>query len=102
MARESKITRTIQTTEATVLCLDVENSEPCNRTFVLPRTYKKDSEILKAVTKLMADEPGIKPVHVVDTEVKSTLYGMPESEFLKHAHPIVKGAQPEDEEVTEA
>ena len=51
MARAPQVTRTFQTTNATVLCMDIENREPCNRYVVLPRTYKDDNAILKAVKK---------------------------------------------------
>lgn len=86
--RESKITRTIVTTEATVLCLDIDTAEPCNRTFVIPRQPKKDSDIIKFAAVALKDEPNLRPVHVVDINVKETLYGMSESVFLKYAKPM--------------
>lgn len=85
--RESKITRTITTTTVSVLCLDVVNGEPCNREFKLPGTYKKEKDILKACERAHF-EPDVKLVHVVDTEVTTMLYGMPESTFLKYAEPV--------------
>lgn len=95
--RESKVTRTIKTTEATILCLDIDTAEPFNETFVLPRTYKKDSEILKAANAIN-DKDNVKLVHVVDVEIKEQLYGMTETEFLKHAKPIVKTTAEADAE----
>ena len=38
MARQPMVTRTIQTTHATVLCLNIPDAEPFNQTVVLPRT----------------------------------------------------------------
>ena len=91
MAKESMITRTIVTTDAEILCLDVESGEACNRSITLPRTYKKEKEILKlAELEIMATEPNVHPVHVVHTNIKETLYGMPESIFLKYAQVIPK------------
>lgn len=90
MAKESMITRTIVTTDANILCLDVDSGEPCNRVFTLPRTYAKEKDILRRAEKLLADEPNVHPVHVVSTTVKETLYGMPESLFLAHAEVITK------------
>ena len=84
MARQPMVTRTIQTTHATVLCMDIQNGEPCNRTIVLPRTYKDDETVLKAVKKVI-DSDTIKAVHVVHTEVQETLYGMSEQDFISHA-----------------
>lgn len=88
MAKQPMVTRTITTTTAVILCLDVESGEACNRTVTLPRTYKKDKEILKAAEPMM--ESYVHPVHVVDTTVNETLYGMPESTFLMYAQEIHK------------
>lgn len=91
MAKESMITRTIRTTRANVLCLDIETGEPCNRAFTVPRQPKKDKEILKfAEAALAATEPNVHPVHVVDLEVHEDLYGMTESKFLANADKIIK------------
>lgn len=91
MAKESMVTRTIRTTRAQVLCLDIETGEACNRAFTIPRQPKKDKDILKfASTALAATEPNVHPVHVVDLEVSEDLYGMPESTFLTYAQKITK------------
>jgi hypothetical protein len=89
MAKESLITRTISSTIATVLCLDIETGEACNRTFNIPRTPKKDSDIIKFAAKQLSDsEPNVHAVHVVDKELHEQLYGMPESTFMQYAQPI--------------
>ena len=84
MARAPQVTRTIQTTHANVLCMDIENREPCNRDVILPRTYKDDNAILKAVKKVIETD-ALKPVQVVHSEVNETLYGMSEQDFIAHA-----------------
>ena len=84
MARVPMITRTIQTTEVTCMCLDVVNGEPIHKTVVLPRTYKDDEATLKAASAVINTDD-VKAVVVVKTEVHETLYGMPEQEFIKHA-----------------
>ena len=94
MAKQPMVTRTITTTIATILCLDIEIGEACNRTVTLPRTSKKEKEILHAAEKALESEPSIHPVHVVNLEVKETLYGMPESVFLAHATEIIKPVKP--------
>lgn len=94
MAKESLITRTISSTRATVLCLDIDSGEACNRDFDIPRTPKKDSDIIKfAAKQLAATEPNIHPVHVVDKELHEQLYGMPESLFMQYAQPIERKAK---------
>lgn len=85
------VTRTITTTVANVLCLDIINAEPCNKTVTLPRTYKDEKKLMEAITRILAvdaDTCAIEPVHVVDTRVEETLYGMTEDEFITHAHAL--------------
>lgn len=84
MARTPQVTRTIQTTHATVLCMDIENREPCNKEVILPRTYKDENAILKAVKKAIETDT-LKPVQVVSHMVQETLYGMSEQDFIAHA-----------------
>lgn len=99
MAKENLITRTISSTVATVLCLDIDSGEACNRTFNVPRTPKKDSDIIKFAAKQLGDsEPNVHPVHVVDREVHEQLYGMPESVFLQYASPITRTTKNNKEE----
>ena len=94
--RESYITRTITTTKASILCLDVESGEPCNRTFIFPRTYKKEKELLQKAQAALVDEPNLRAVHVADSEVLEELYGMPESTFLTYAQKMEKKNNKED------
>lgn len=84
MARVPQVTRTIQTTKATIMCLDIEKGESVNKEITLPRVYKDDEAILK-VAKKVIDNDNIKAVHVVSAEVNETLYGMTEEQFVKHA-----------------
>lgn len=82
--RTPQVTRTITTTKARLMCLDIEKGEPINAEVILPRTYKDDKAILKAAEKVLEDVT-VKPVHVVSSVVDETLYGMSEAEFIKHA-----------------
>ena len=84
MARAPQVTRTIQTTHCNVLCMDIENREPCNKDIVLPRTYKDEKSLLKAVKKVVETDT-LKPVQVVSSMVQETLYGMSEQDFIAHA-----------------
>ena len=89
MARIPMITRTIKTTEVTVMALDISTKETVTKTVTLPRTYKDDAAMLKVAAPLIETET-IKPVHVVSSEVKEKLYGMSELDFVQHAKPIEK------------
>lgn len=84
MARIPMVTRTIQTTRANVLCLNIVQGEPFNKSVVLPRTYKDDKAMMKNVEK-MVNTDEVKAVHIVDSVVEETLYGMTEQEFINVA-----------------
>lgn len=82
--RKPMVTRTFQTTKATVMCLDIAAGESVTKVLTLPRTYKDDNKLLKACEEAITEE-NIKAVHVVDTEVIETLYGMEEQKFIENA-----------------
>lgn len=84
MARVPMVTRTIQTTKANVLCLDIEKGEPFNKVVVLPRTYKDEKSMMKVVEGAINTDT-VKAVHIVDSSVQETLYGMTEQDFISHA-----------------
>lgn len=84
MAKTPMITRTIQTTEVNVLCMDVKQGEPFNTTVTLPRTYKDNAAMLKAAAAVI-DNEDTKAVHIVASKVKETLYGMKETDFIANA-----------------
>lgn len=84
MARVPMVTRTITATKVTVMCLNVEQGEPCNVTVTVPRTYKDEGALLKKI-KPMIETESLKAVHIVDREEVETLYGMSEQEFMEHA-----------------
>lgn len=84
MAKTPMITRTIQTTEVNVLCMDIKQGEPFNTTVTLPRTYKDNAAMLKAAAAVI-DNEDTKAVRIVASEVKETLYGMKETDFIVNA-----------------
>lgn len=95
--KESWVTRTCITTKATCLCLNTETAEPFNATVTVPRTYKDNESLLKAVKKVVlangiTDAEGntyygepIVVAKVIDFTEIETLYGMTESDFLSYA-----------------
>lgn len=84
MPRVPQVTRSIQTTRANVLCLDIQQGEPFNKEVVLPRTYKNEKAMLKQVEKVINNDT-VKPVHIVSYEVQETRYGMTEQQFIEYA-----------------
>ena len=85
MARVPMVTRTIPTTICTIFCVNKETRDTFEQTITLPRTYKDEQKMMKAVEQALDGEP-IKAVSIIGTEVKETLYGMTESEFMRHAN----------------
>ncbi len=89
MARVPSVTRTITTTKVNALCIDLETTEPFNKVVILPRTYKENSKLEKALSELINNDT-TRFVHAVDTEVVETLYGMTEQEFINVAKVLDK------------
>lgn len=89
MARKPQVTRTITTTDVEVMCLDVEHGEAITKSATLPRTYKTEKELMKAVREKIETET-VKPVQVVKTTINEQLYGMTEEEFISVAHKLEK------------
>ena len=97
MARTPMVTRTITTTKAIVMCLDVEVGEPFNKEVIVPRTYKDNESLMKTV-KPIVETDTVKPVYIVDKTEIETLYGMPEQDFIKYATVLPeRTAKPEKE-----
>ena len=84
MARVPQVTRTIQTTVVTIFCVNIEDKSTFEQTITLPRTYKDESKMMKTIEKILEGEP-VKAVSISGYEVKETLYGMTEAEFIKYA-----------------
>lgn len=85
MAREKMVTRTILSTKATVMAVDIPNGETVNKTYDVSGTYKDDATLLKAVKKQYEVAGELAIVAVVDSQTVEALYGMKEVEFLQHA-----------------
>lgn len=83
MARERMVTRTIEATAVTVLCIDTETAEPCNRTVEISGA-KDEKAMLKSAKKLIETDI-FKVVKVVNSETIKALYKMPEAQFIANA-----------------
>ena len=84
------VTRTIITTKATALCLNLETAEPYNETITLSGVFKSKKDVLKAFSKVYDEEDVKKAVSIVDYKEEETLYGMTEQEFLENAKVLPK------------
>ena len=84
MARVPMVTRTIPTTVVNLFCVNTEDRSTFEQSITLPRTYKDEIKMMKAVEKVLDGEP-IKAVSITGYEVQETLYGMTEADFIKAA-----------------
>ena len=87
MPRVPQVTRTIQTTKVTALCVDVVEQKTFESEYILSGTYKDDKHLFKALEKVANDDTH-KVAHILHTEVIETLYGMTEQDFIKYAKPM--------------
>ena len=87
--RTPMVTRTITTTEAKLMCLNVATGTPEVHKVLLSGLYKDNKDVLKASKKLLETEE-LKVVHVVATEKHEDLYGMTEQKFLEIAKVLPK------------
>lgn len=85
MARQPQVTRTIITTHIEALCVNTKDKLTITKSFILPRTYKDEKAILKAIEKsaILADNERV--VSVINAEEVETLYGMSEQKFIENA-----------------
>ena len=84
MGRIRMVTRTIDVTVVKVMCLNMDTMQGEVRTFEVTGLHENNDNIMKLVKKLYETDT-VKPVAVVDVEIKEVLYGMTELEFIKLA-----------------
>ena len=84
MARERMVTRTVELTIADVMTLDTTTADVRIIPYEIGGGLTDPVAILKAVKKLHETDT-FKCVAVQSVSVKEILYGMPESDFIKHA-----------------
>lgn len=87
MARTPMVTRTFETTEVKILAVELATEHTKTVEMVLPRTYKNSAAMLKQAKKI-GETDGMKFVHIISSEVKETLYGMAEADFVRMAKPL--------------
>lgn len=83
MARIPMITRTVVTTVAKILCVNMTTEETETKVVEIPRTYTDDKKLLNTAKEVL--DPSLIPFKVISTEIKETLYGMTEQNFIELA-----------------
>lgn len=87
MPRIPQVTRTIETTTVTAVCLDLTEQKPYEIVYILSGRFKSPAQIQKALEKELNDETH-RVVHVKESTEATALYGMTEQEFIKYAKPL--------------
>ena len=82
--RTPMVTRTIQTTVANCLCVNLDTREVTEITLTLSGTFKDNKSLEKAVNKVTENAP-FRVVSITDSRVEETLYGMTEQKFIENA-----------------
>lgn len=88
MARPRMVTRTMKELKVDVICLNLETRESFNKEFILTGDYTED-KLIKELRKNYETETE-KLVQIIGIKREQTLYGMPETEFIKNAEKIEK------------
>lgn len=83
MARERMVTRTIEETVVTALCMEVSTATVKEETYTLGQ-QNDDSAILKTLKKQF-ETGDFKVVAIKSKTVSEKLYGMSEADFIKYA-----------------
>lgn len=101
MGRIPMVTRTIESTVATIFAVNTEDRSTFEQSIKLAGTYKDNDKLMKAIEKVFSGEP-VKPVSIISSEVVSNLYGMTEQEFIRLAKPLPpRGTKEEPVSATE-
>ena len=87
--KEKLITRTIVSTNVTVLGVNATSGETENRTYFVPGAITDQAKALKLVIK-QNTEPEFVPALVVDLAQDEQVYGLEISKFMEHAHEVVR------------
>lgn len=89
MARFRQVSRTVEYTEALVMCVNVSTQTVTHEAVTLSGTYDTPEKLLKAANEVLSKE--LKPVSVEEANVLEKTFCMPESYFIEHSMPLPVG-----------
>ena len=84
MARERMVTRTINVTEVSAMCVDVLTQAVDTKKLEISGDVLEGEKLLKAVKSAYETET-LKVVAITETTTREELYGMKEIDFIKYA-----------------
>lgn len=100
MARVRMVTRTIESTTATCMCINPTTGTVSHNEYTISQSYSDPALILKHVKKVYETETNI-IVAVEASEIHETLYGMLEQKFMELAEILPPRTTSEDDIETE-
>lgn len=87
MARVPMVTRTVTSTKATVLVVDITTGTTFDKEVEVARTYKDSDKLLKSI-KSSFESATEKIVAIKSSEEVETLYGISEQMFIEIAEKL--------------
>lgn len=96
MARTPMITRTVTSTKATVLAVDITTGATYDKEVEVARAYRDNDKLLKVIKETF-ETATEKMVAIKSSEEVETLYGMPEQKFMELAEKLPPRKAPETE-----
>lgn len=97
MPRKPIVQRSMRTTTAKCLCVNLDTSQTVELECQLARSYKTDKQLIATINDLKLLGDNIRAVTVLEKSTKYTTYGMTEQDFLKYAT-VMPYHKDEDEE----
>ena len=88
MPRPRAVTRTIEVTDCTVLCLLVSDQKTYERDFTIAGRFSTDAKLLKRIQDLYQND-WHKMLHVLSKHETSYHYSMPEQEYIDRAQKLI-------------
>lgn len=79
------VTRTIATTQVTVLGVSKTAGESMNKSFVVPGEIVDNDKALKIVNKMLPETSDFVPALVVELSTTTAVRGMTEEDFIEHS-----------------
>lgn len=86
--RTPSVTRTFRATKITGLFVDITTKETSTKDITIPRTYKSEKDILKAIAKSKMFDGNERLVTVLAFEPVTAKYVMSETDFIAHAKAV--------------
>lgn len=100
MARQPQVTRTIPTTKAKILVVNIDTGISEEREVSIPREYKKPKKLREAIEAIVNTNTE-KLAHIKSTEITEVLYGMSEQKFIENAEILPPRSAKENTEESE-